>query len=399
MDWGIDLRKNEFRTLLHFFIALVMIFLLEMMLSPLIEGVLFPDLWKLYGVVTPENLELKYQQKIMLEGSGIFLMLLWFSSVIIPAPFREWAMNLGQGLEQMITLVIPQIKIDLWSSQVQVKDALQLFGLSLLLLLLQLLPYVIAGLYFMLYVVRNGKRIREEDRKRQEKLDRERNLMLSDIAHDIRNPMTTISGYAQALDEGIVRDPVKQAEYFHTIRKKSDRVEELLSLLFDYAKLNSTGYSLNKEQLDLCEFLRQIAAQLYLDVEDADMELIPEIPNTKHLAYIDRTQFTRVITNLVTNSIRYNPKGTKILIRLTIDPNDWEDDRIIICDTGNEISRATEERLFEPFSRGDTSRPTDGGSGLGLSIVKSIVELHGAKIVYRRDIVGYTKGFEIRLPG
>ncbi len=389
------MKNNEMRTLLHFFIAIFLIFVLELLLRPTVQTRLLPQLWQAYGMAIPENWHIGRVQMLLIEGGSILILILWSFSMMTPEPFRGIWNQWGMGMEQLIQAAVPHFSGNLWRNSLMPTKALQLFGISMLLIFLQLLPYLIAGLYFTRYVMVEGRRIREEDERRRQELDREKNLMLSDIAHDIRNPITTISGYAQALDEGMVKDPAMQLKYLNTIRKKADRVENLISLLFDYAKLNSGGFALKKENLDICEFLRQNAALLYPDVEEAQMELIPEIPNEVMLRSFDRVQFSRVITNLLTNALRYNPKGTKILLRFESDSRFWGEDCLIIADTGEAIDKQMEQRLFEPFSRGDSSRPTDGGSGLGLSIVKRIVDLHGGRIVYRTDIEGYTKGFEI----
>ncbi len=392
------MRKNEFRTLFHFFAALLLIVLAELLLRPVQQRLLLPMLWNAYGVPSPASWDLRSMQLFLLEGSGILMMLFALLSWITAGPVSNLFQSLGQQLEQYLSAVIPGLNSEIWSSASNQTSILSIFGISLLLLLLQVLPYILAGWYFTRYVVRESARVQKDDAERQKQLDLERNRMLSNIAHDIRNPITTISGYAQALDDGMVTDPVKQQEYLRSIRKKTDRVEELISLLFDYAKLNSGGVTLHAEPTDLCELLRQNAALSYTDAEEAQMELIPEIPNQPVIRSVDRLQFSRVITNLVNNAIRYNAKGTRILIRCEVDPEGWEDDRIIVADNGTAIDDATADTLFEPFSRGDTARPTDGGSGLGLSIVKSIVELHGGSITYKDSFEDYTKAFIIRLP-
>ncbi len=383
---------------MHFFFSIVLIVLIELAIRPLIDGLLLPLLWQSYGLPSLGVGHFRHLQMVALELGSMLLILIWSISWLIPPPFRSLAITLGQEIEVSLERVISGLHIDLWSDRLPTESALRVFGLSALLLILQLLPYLAAGIYFVFYVIRESRRIRREDEEKQKQVDQERNRMLSNIAHDIRNPITTILGYAQALDDGMVRDAQKEADYHRAIRRKAERVDRLIDILFEYAKLNSSGFSLKKEPLDVCECLRQNAALLYSDAEEAGMELIPEIPNEAAVRSIDRLQFSRIITNLVTNSIRYNPKGTKILIRYIVDPDGWRDDRLVIADSGDAIDPEMAGRLFEPFSRGDASRPTDGGSGLGLSIVKSIVELHGGRISYCAEVEGYTKGFLIELP-
>ncbi len=392
------MKRIEFRALLNFFVALIIIFLLQSA-ADLVNGrILLPKLWQAYGASAPNRLSLQMLQLLALEGAGILLLLLGILQWVAPSFLKPVIAAVAQRIQQSLAAVVPGFSGNMLLETLQQPAVFLIFALSIAMLALQLLPYAAAGLYFIRYVVRESRMMRAEMTRRQEILDVRRNRMLSDIAHDIRNPMTTIAGYAQALDEGMVRDPAKQQEYLRSIRQKSERVEMLISLLFDYAKLNSGGITLHREQTDLCELLRQNTAQLYTDAEEAKMELIPEIPAGPVFRKVDPLQLSRVVNNLIANAIRYNPESTKILIRFEIDPDGWKKDSLIVADTGISLDPKMEEILFEPFSRGDSSRPTDGGSGLGLSIAKSIVELHGGKIEYRTDIDGYTKGFVISLP-
>ncbi len=364
MDWGIDLKKTEWNVMLQFLVAMLILAVSKAVLNLVLQMSLLPRYEALLQSALP-NIQISDRAG---HTTWFFLQLLYL---------------ILRNLRQPTGLPI---------------EILKLFGLTVTIIVLHLLSYLTAGMYFVRYIIKEKQRIKNIIQKEQESQDRERSLMLSDIAHDIRNPITVISGCAQALDDGMVTDPEKQSEYLHIIRTKSKRVEDLISILFEYAKLNSTGFRLQKSTADASEFLRRTAAQLYPDVEQAGMELIPEIPNQVELRTFDSIQFSRVIINLVNNAIKYNSQGCKILIRYTVDPEAWEDDVLLIADSGDVIDAETVGRLFEPFSRGDQSRPTDGGSGLGLSIVKSIVELHGGTIEYQEHVEGYTKGFLIRIP-
>ena len=175
-------------------------------------------------------------------------------------------------------------------------------------------------------------------------------------------------------------------------------MSDLIQLLFEYAKLNSRGFSLEKKRIDLAELLRENAAEMYADAEDKGMELVPEIPDTAVPVSGDPVQLSRVLNNLLTNAVRYNPAGTKILAALRKNAGDNGDTLLIIADTGKAISGEAAERIFDPFSRGDAARPTDGGSGLGLSIAQSIIRMHGWELTLSTDIPAYTKGFVIRIP-
>ena len=249
---------------------------------------------------------------------------------------------------------------------------LVLFGF----LALIIAPYIIAAVYFSQIVVREMRIIEDDEKEKQREYAEQKNLMLSDIAHDLRTPMTTIAGYSKALTDGMVTEDKRQ-EYLDAIQTKTGRMNDLINLLFDYVRLDSKGFQLMRTNIDICEMIREAAAFQYQDIEDAGMELDVEIPEEKILVYADKVQFSRVISNLITNAIRHNKPGTSIGLYLL---EEDETLRVIVADNGVKIPKEKADMLFEPFVMGDESRNSKGGSGLGLSIAKKVVEMHGFKI-------------------
>ena len=170
-------------------------------------------------------------------------------------------------------------------------------------------------------------------------------------------------------------------------------MNDLINLLFEYVRLDSDGFSLTKAETDIAELARECAAMIYSDMEDAEMEFDVDIPEEKIMVSADGIQVSRVITNLLTNSIRHNPKGTRI--KLFLETLDEQEHRIYVADNGREIDPAVAEHLFEPFAVSDESRSSKGGSGLGLSIAKKIVEMHGWQLELSHKVPGFTKAFVI----
>ncbi|MBR2123354.1 MAG: HAMP domain-containing histidine kinase [Lachnospiraceae bacterium] len=230
----------------------------------------------------------------------------------------------------------------------------------------------------------------------QKERESERNLMLSDFAHDLRTPVTTISGYAAALTDGLVKDPETEREYLLAIRRKSMKLGELIGLLFDYARLGSVDYKLNRTKCDINAIAAEAAASLYSDIENAGMELEASIPDAPFMVSADPAQAGRIFSNLITNAIRHNPPGTRIA--LIIRPAAGSE-LAAVADSGVVIDKDIEQ-LFKPFVRGDETRKGSGdtGSGLGLSIVKKISGLHGWDLSFAQPFEGYTKAFVLRIP-
>lgn len=276
-------------------------------------------------------------------------------------------------------------------------QAARIYQIALLLLfafmlMIMLLPYIASALWYGRTVSAKMAELLKEEKGRKEAYDRQRNLLLSDIAHDIRTPLTTVCGYSKALQEGVVSEPEKRQEYLQAIFAKSMRMNELITLLFEYVQLDSDGFSLHKEFGDPGELLRENIALLYADFEEKGITLQIEIPETPFSYEMDRIQLGRAVTNILTNALRYNDRGVNVIIRLR------EDGQIYIGDNGKKIENDLAEHIFEPFYRGDPARSTEGGTGLGLSIAAKIVEMHGGSLRLEQDCEdGCSKAFIIML--
>lgn len=267
----------------------------------------------------------------------------------------------------------------------------------LVLLVLALLPYVIGAIHFSRLIHRQMEQIWKEEKKRQQNYDKRRSLMLSDIAHDLKTPITTISGYAQALRDDVVSDEQKKKQYLDAICNKARRMNDLISLLFEYVKLDSEGFSLHRERVDVAELLRENVALFYADFERKGMEPVLDIPEEAVWWEVDRLQFSRALANLFNNELRHVGSGGELLIRLSRE-EELSRIRILFGDNGEQIPDEIARHIFEPFVMGDASRSTKGGSGLGLSISSKIVKMHGGRLVLDRNSTSeYTKAFVIVL--
>ena len=273
-------------------------------------------------------------------------------------------------------------------------------------LLMFAVPIVLTAVWFSRIVAEEVEKNEKQEEELRRKYEKARNLMLSDIAHDLRTPITTIGGYAKALNDGLVTSDEKRIEYLEAIQNKSERMSDLITLLFDYVRLDSENFSLRLEKTDITELLRENAALLYADVEEKGMEFEIEIPEECIELNIDRLQLSRVITNLINNALKHNPSGTKISLQMECiheveksKPSDRKQTliRLAVSDNGTLIPSEVAEHVFEPFVMADTSRESKGGSGLGLSIAKKIVEMHGWTIELIQDFERQEKSFVINI--
>ena len=269
----------------------------------------------------------------------------------------------------------------------------QIFLLLLAIGMILLAPPAGGVMVYAWLVARRVNELEEQREKESEAYSAKRNRMFSDFAHDLRTPITTIAGYAGALSDGMVKEPAQQKEYLEAIRRKSERMSELINLLFDYVKLGSTDYKLNKKDCDVNALVAEIAASLYTDMEEAGMELIADIPETPFVVNLDRSQAGRLINNLLINAMRHNPSGTKIAVSVKRIAGA---ELLAVADSGVPIEGQA-AKLFEPFVKGDKSRSGDRGSGLGLSICKMIADMHGWSIGLAQPYEGYTKAFVVKI--
>lgn len=377
---GMKKKKLKWYLIQRFLIIMLAIYVCGELISILYRGVVFPFL----GTV------LDYQQ-VQITGKGnifvfIIQMLLYFVADLLPHGLSEWIQR-GLALEMGEALQIG-INSPLYGGRWGILLRILLIAVFLFLLGFSLLPYVAGALWYYRVVTVKVNELLEEEKEHQLIYERKRNLLLSDIAHDIKTPITTICGYSKALAEGVVKEDKRQA-YLDAIYTKSMRMDELVTLLFEYVKLGSEGYELNRQQGNLAELMRESVALLYADFEEKGMELVVEIPEEPVFCEMDRLQMGRAIGNLLTNALRYGKEGGKVMVRL-------QEDVITVADDGEPIDPEFAEHIFEPFARGDKARTTKGGTGLGLGIASQIVKMHGGRLELDCHAEeGYTKAFRI----
>ncbi|SDL48993.1 Signal transduction histidine kinase [Paenibacillus jilunlii] len=204
-------------------------------------------------------------------------------------------------------------------------------------------------------------------------MERGRQRMLADIAHDLKTPISTLYGYAKALHEGMVKDNDKQQSYLLSIYTKAKRVDALLDTLFEMTQLDHPDYMLDRQVQDLGECMRTAILDHFSEIEEKELELEVRIPDTEVRYAFDRKQMSRVFSNLLSNAVRYNPAGTRLRVTLETHADGlW----LEFADNGSGIPEHLRSVIFDPFVRGDQARSNAGGTGLGLAIAYKIVSLH-----------------------
>ena len=222
---------------------------------------------------------------------------------------------------------------------------------------------------------RNLKREKELN----EVYEEEKRHMIAGISHDLRTPVTSIKGYVDGLIDGVAGTPEKREKYLKTIAAKADELDTLIDELSLFSRLDEGRAALLTENVGLDQLLSHIIDEMRLEFEKSGIELSFENIAGETIISADRVKLSRVFVNILNNSIKYR-MHEKHRIRVQLSTAD-EFARVTVIDNGRGIGREALSKVFQPFYREDSSRNKNtGGSGLGLSIVKSIIENHDGYI-------------------
>lgn len=232
----------------------------------------------------------------------------------------------------------------------------------------------------------------ERMEKEYRELAESKQRMLIDISHDLKTPMTTIKGYIEAMEVGLVDSEERRLQILRMISDKASLMSELIDGIFVLSKMDSPDYPFAVEASDLTEFMREIAAEYYEVFEEKKFLFQYDIPDRVIIVPFNATWLYRAVSNILANAIQYNPPGTTVGLKLATRRNGVE---IHVSDDGIGIPDAMKAKVFDAFVRGDQARKSDGGTGLGLAIAKQVLEKHGGNITLTTN--GHTN-FVLFLP-
>ena len=227
----------------------------------------------------------------------------------------------------------------------------------------------------------------EEMRKRlkestEEKIlmDKENKELISNISHDLKTPITAVKGYVEGIMDGVTDTPEKMDRYVRTIYNKTNEMDHLINELTFYSKIDTNRIPYTFSKLNVEDYFSDCAEELGLEMETRGIELVYANYVEKGVQVIaDGEQIRRVIHNIVSNAIKYMEKPRGIIQLRVKDVGDFI--QVEIEDNGKGIAAKDLPYIFDRFYRTDVSRNSSkGGSGIGLSIVKKIMEDHGGKV-------------------
>ena len=227
----------------------------------------------------------------------------------------------------------------------------------------------------------------EEMRRRLKESTEEKNLiekenkeLISNISHDLKTPITAVKGYVEGIMDGVADTPEKMDRYVRTIYNKTNEMDHLINELTFYSKIDTNRIPYTFSKLNVEDYFSDCAEELGLEMETRGIELVYANYVEKGVQVIaDGEQIRRVIHNIVSNAIKYMEKPRGIIQLRVKDVGDFI--QVEIEDNGKGIAAKDLPYIFDRFYRTDVSRNSSkGGSGIGLSIVKKIMEDHGGKV-------------------
>ncbi|MDD6304829.1 MAG: HAMP domain-containing sensor histidine kinase [Lachnospiraceae bacterium] len=234
----------------------------------------------------------------------------------------------------------------------------------------------------------------------QEKVDaeQEQRMLISNIAHDLKTPITAIKGYSEGILDGVADTPEKQERYVKTIYNKANEMNTLINELTLYSNIDTNKIPYNFRKLNVRDYFMDCMEELEMDLDNQHVHLtFYNYVDDQTEIIADPEQLSRVIHNIIGNSIKYMRAEEASLIQMRIkDVGDFI--QVEIEDNGRGIANKDLPYIFDRFYRADASRNSAaGGSGIGLSIVKKIIEDHGGKIwATSKENVGTVMYFVLR---
>lgn len=239
-------------------------------------------------------------------------------------------------------------------------------------------------------IVEKLKEITLEEKKAQ----KTKNDLITNVSHDLRTPLTSIIGYLNLIETDEYRDEVQLRHYTGIAYEKAKRLNVLINDLFELTKMQNGVVVLRTSKVNLVELLGQIVSEFQYQIKCNEMESRVRFSDDKLVVNGDSDKLVRAFENLITNSIKYGKEGYYIDI-VTKKIGNFA--LVQVINYGEEIPEEDIKYIFDRFYRVDKSRNSEeGGSGLGLSITKNIIELHKGTISALSD--SEKTVFEIKLP-
>ncbi|MDL4840955.1 cell wall metabolism sensor histidine kinase WalK [Aquibacillus rhizosphaerae] len=211
----------------------------------------------------------------------------------------------------------------------------------------------------------------------QEKVERERREFVSNVSHELRTPLTTMRSYLEALTDGAWEDKEIAPRFLEVTQNETERMIRLVSDLLQLSKMDHKEQSVYKERVNIVSFFHHIIDRFEMN-KNENIIIERQLPKDSLFIWLDKDKIIQVVDNIISNAIKYSPKGGKIKVRII---RVRQKVKVSITDQGVGIATEKLDKIFERFYRADKARSRElGGTGLGLAIAKEIIESHHGQI-------------------
>lgn len=202
---------------------------------------------------------------------------------------------------------------------------------------------------------------------------------IANVSHELRTPMTTISGFIENILNGTIPSE-KRDEYLKIVLEESKRLSRMVTDMLDISKMSLGQFSINKSQFDICELTRLTIIKFENKIDEKHLDVSVSIPDSRVSVIADKDAITRVITNLMDNAVKFSDEGNLISIAVSVQSNKAY---VAVTNDGDGIDEKSINYVFDRFYKTDSSRNNKNGTGLGLYMVKNIINMHGENIAVK----------------
>lgn len=233
---------------------------------------------------------------------------------------------------------------------------------------------------------KESEKLKEKERAAldiERNAERQKNELITNVAHDLRTPLTTIVGYLELIKDDSALSKEDVHKYSGIAYEKSIRLQEMMDDLFEFTKLDNADIKLNNSMINLSGLIMQMTDEFYPSFKDCNITPIVDLPEENIYVQGDGQLLARVFDNLISNALKYGYHNTDLKIEVS---GDEKYATVKVINHGDTIAPEDIPLLFNKFYRTDSSRNSKtGGTGLGLAITKNIVDLHHGDISVTSD--------------
>ena len=236
------------------------------------------------------------------------------------------------------------------------------------------------------------------DITREKEISKMKNDFVSHVSHELKTPLASISAYSEMLSDGEADDEETRKEFYTVIQSQAKRLNRLIEDILNISRIESGLIKVEKRPVSLTILIEEQLQMIKSYAEEKNIEIIGQKPIVFDQVYVDKDMMSQVIVNLLSNAVKYTPSGGSINIKTEVDEIAALA-RVSITDTGVGIPESEVEHVFDKFYRVSANEAQAKGTGLGLNLVKQIVEkVHNGRVFVTSQVgTGSTFGFELPL--